>query len=109
MTEGYNKGHLLDSQQYASDIRSIFYEFIAEKDISVDEMQEYFEDNGYGFIFVSEKEPIEASSSQTSKFKYGNELFEVYGTGDEFLHDDINELNSVIVTSTSPLYFKQIA
>ena len=101
---GMEKGEVLDSDMYPELLRSAWIDFAEERDADPEEMAEWFEDKGYGFTFVSD-DPIEASPYQTSKYKYGDYLFKVYGTGKELLMDDPNEIGATIVLSKDPLKF----
>ena len=74
----------------------------------IDKMNKVFDKYKYGFTFVSDH-PIEGSSFQPEKYKYGNHLYEVYGNGNEILLDDPNEIGATIVVSKTPLYFKQLS
>lgn len=109
---GYYKGPLLDEQEYEELIRNIYVDQISDNDEKVENdditgMNRVFKSKGWGFTFVS-KHPIEASAFQYTKYKYGDNLYKVYGTGDETLVDDPNELNAEIVISSDPLYFEKI-
>lgn len=111
LKEGYYKGSILDLS-YDDVIRNAYMEIISDYDENlennyVNEMNNVFEEYGYGFTYVSQK-PIEASPYQASKYKYGDYLYEVYGNGSEILIDDVNEINATIVVSKDPLYFKPI-
>lgn len=105
--EGLQKGDVLDEDRYEELIREIFITYFQESDISVEQMNEYFEDKGYGFTFVSDK-PIRASSFQHTEYKYGDYLYKVYGTGKEMVADDPNEVNAEIIISKAPLLFKKV-
>lgn len=110
--EGYHKGSTLDPNTYQDVIRNLYMEIISDydqnlEDDDIEAMNDTFEQNGYGFTYVSD-EPIEGSAYQPEKYKYGNNLYEVYGDGTEILIDDYNEINATIVASKKQLYFKPI-
>jgi len=109
---GYYKGPILDEREYGELIRNIYIDLIDDNDENVQNddisgMNKAFNLKGWGFTFVS-KHPIEASSYQHTKYKYGDNLYKVYGTGYETLVDDPNELNAEIIISDEPLYFEKI-
>lgn len=108
---GYYKGPLLDEREYGELIRSIYADQIGyDENVENDDiagMNQIFKSKGWGFTFIS-KHPIEASVFQYTKYKYGDNLYKVYGTGYETLVDDPNELNAEIVISSEPLYFEKI-
>lgn len=108
----YEKPETLDEEEHSDVIKNIYIDIISDSDEiaqseDISAMNEKLEDLGYGFLFVS-KESIKASSFQSSKYKYGNYLYEVYGTGDEHILDDPNELYVEIVMTKKPLLFKEI-
>lgn len=106
--EKYEQPELLDEKQYDDVIRNIYNElFNNPDDIDISDMNEKFEELGFGFLFVS-TEPIKASPYQASKYKYGDYLYEIYGTGKEHVFDDPNELNAEIIMTKEPLHFKNI-
>lgn len=113
LTDGYYKGATLDLETYDDLIRSIYMEVISDYDENLENddyeaMNNVFHSAGYGFTFVS-REPIEASSFQHDKYKYGDYLYGIYGDGNEMVVDDPNEINAEIVISKNPLYFKKIS
>lgn len=113
LTDGYYKGETLNVNIYDDLIRNIYIDIISDYDENlenndVEAMNKVFHEAGLGFTFVS-RQPIEASSFQREKYKYGDYLYEVYGNGDEILVDDPNEINAEIVISKTPLYFKKIS
>ena len=69
-------------------------------------MADWFENEGYGFTFVSSN-IIEGTAFQASKYKYGDYLYKVYGNGwpDDIEINDPNELNATIIMSKKPLRF----
>jgi hypothetical protein len=104
---GLSKGEPL-SEIYEELIRTFFIEYIDDnQEYNIDEMIEVFNENGFGFTFVS-KYPIESSVRQNTKYKYGNNLYKVYGNGREYLLDDINEIDATLVVSKNPLYFERV-
>jgi hypothetical protein len=110
--EGMNKGNILDSDDYSDVIRNAYMNIITDYDKNlendnIEAMNRVFKKYKYGFTFVSDK-PINASSFQRSKYKYGDNLYKVYGNGSEILLDDVNEINATIVVSKKPLYFEKI-
>jgi hypothetical protein len=112
MKDGFYKASVLDTDHYYDLIRSAYMEIISDYDENlenddIDKMNDAFVEKGYGFTFVSDK-PIEASSFQYDKYKYGNHLYKVFGDGSEILLDDPNEIGATIVVSKKPLYFKQV-
>ena len=112
MPDGLYKGDTLDSNTYSDLIKDIYYQIISDNDENTENddteaMNDVFSEHGYGFTFVS-RNPIEASSFQREKYKYGDFLYEVYGNGDEILVDDPNEIQAEIVLSKNPLFFKKI-
>lgn len=109
--DGYYKGKVLDPNHYSDVIREIYVEIISDWDENIenddiDAMNEVFEQHDFGFTYVS-RNPIDASSFQSEKYKYGNYLYKVYGDGDEILLDDYNEIHADIVVSKKPLYFEK--
>ena len=113
LNDGLYYGVLLDEETYPDLIRSIYMDIISDYDENLENedisaMNEVFNNHGYKFTFVS-KSPIEASSFQATKYKYGEHLYEIYGDGNEILLDDPNEINATIVVSKTPLYFKSIS
>lgn len=112
LKEGYYKGELLDTSNYYDVIRNAYIDIISDYDENlenddIEQMNDVFGEMGYGFTYVSEY-PIEASSYQSSKYKYGDYLYKIYGDGNEILLDDANELQATIVVSKNPLYFEKI-
>lgn len=112
MIDGYYKSTVLDINHYSDVIRNAYMEIISDYDEylendDVEAMNNVFKKHGYGFTFVS-KEPIVASSYQTSKYKYGDYLYKVYGDGSEILLDDINEIGADIVVTQQSLYFEKV-
>ena len=112
LKDGYYKGDVLNVNDYDDVIRNVYYEIISDSDENIENddtqaMNDVFNEKGYGFTYVSD-EPIMATSFQSGKYKYGDNLFRVYGDGDEILLDDYNELNANIVVSKTPLYFKRV-
>ena len=113
LTDGYYKGDTLNINTYDDLIREIYMNIISDYDKNlenndVEAMNNVFHEAGFGFTFVS-RQPIEASSFQREKYKYGDYLYEVYGNGNETIVDDPNEINAEIVISKNPLYFKKIS
>lgn len=113
LMDGYYKGETLDTNTYDDLIRSIYIDIISDYDENlenndVEAMNDVFREAGLGFTFVS-RQPIEASSFQYQKYKYGDYLYEVYGDGNEIIVDDPNEINAEIVITKNPLYFKKIS
>jgi hypothetical protein len=113
MSNGYYKGDILDSSDYSDVIRNAYMDIISDydenlEDENIDGMNEVFESEGFGFTFVSD-EPLMSSSFQSSKYKYGDYLYKVYGDGSEILLDDVNEIGATIVVSRKPLYFENIS
>ena len=112
MVTGYYKSTVLDVSDYSDVIRNAYLEIISDNDEylendDVEAMNNIFKKNGYGFTFVSD-EPIKGSAYQSSKYKYGDYLYKVYGDGNEILLDDVNEIGATIVVSKKPLYFEKI-
>jgi len=111
LSDGFYKSSTLDVTDYSDLIRSAYMDIISDNDKNIEnddfeKMNKVFNKKGYGFTFVSEK-PIEATSYQYNKYKYGDYLYKVFGDGNEILLDDVNELGATIVVSKKPLYFKQ--
>lgn len=111
MPDGYYKGAVLDPSTYEEVIRNAYVEIISDFDENIenndiDGMNETFENHGFGFTYVS-RQPIESSSFQSEKYKYGDNLYKVYGNGNETLLDDVNEINADIIVSKEPLYFEK--
>jgi len=111
LKDGWYKGDLLDENIYEDLIRDIYGEFFDYdqnvEDNNTKKMNAKFKKNKYGFTFIT-KYPIESTPYQTTKYKYGDYLYKVYGHGNEILIDDQNELNAEIVVSSKPLYFEKI-
>lgn len=112
MKNGLYKADVLDADDYSEVIRQAYMDIISDYDENLENedyegMNKVFEDGDYGFTYVS-KEPIKASSFQSSKYKYGDYLYKVYGDGSEIVLDDHNELNAEIVVSKKPLYFEKV-
>lgn len=110
LKSGFYKGSVLN-ENYDDIIRYAYMEIISDYDENLendnfDGMRKTFDDLGYGFTFVS-KTPIKASSWQSDEYKYGNNLYKVYGHGDEHILDDPNEINAEIIVSKNPLYFEK--
>lgn len=110
--DGLQKSDILDEDRYSELIRDIYIQIISDSDQAaqesdIDAMNEYFEEKGYGFTFVSD-EPIKASSYQYTEYKYGDYLYKVYGTGKEIVLDDPNEIGAEIIISKAPLFFKKV-
>ena len=110
MESGFHKGDILDIENYSDVIRYAYSTFISDFDKyiendDIEHMNKVFKKGGYGFTFVS-KEPLKGYYS-IPNYKYGNYLYKVFGSGSEFLLDDINELYATIVISKKPLYFEK--
>ncbi len=110
--DGLHKGNVLDLNTYEDIIPRLYSELITDWDKNIETnnvraMNNVFLKRKLSFTFVSSK-PIEASSFQYLKYKYGNFLYEVYGDGTETVLDDPNEINAEIVVSKNPLFFKQV-
>lgn len=110
---GLNKGVILNEERYSDIIKYAYMEIISDYDKNIETdnisaMNKAFSKKNYGFTYVS-KYPIKGSAFQPEKYKYGNYLYEVYGTGLEFLLDDPNEVNAEIIVSKNPLFFKLIS
>lgn len=102
-----SKGETLDSSIYSDLIRNTYIDHGGVYTEDVDEMAEWFENEGYSFTFVS-NDIIEGSAFQSSAYKYGDYLYKVYGNG--WPHDieinDPNELGATIIMSKKPLRFE---
>jgi hypothetical protein len=112
IVSGYYKSTILNRQKYSNLIRDVYMEIISDYDENlenddIDGMNNKFEELGYGFTFVSNN-VITSSAYQTSKYKYGDFLYKVYGNGNEAILDDVNEIGANIVVSKKPLYFEKI-
>lgn len=109
LKSGFYKGSVLN-ENYDDIIRYAYMEIISDYDENLendnfDGMRKTFDDLGYGFTFVS-KYPINSSSYQYDKYKYGSYLYKIFGHGDEFILDDPNEIDTEIIISKKPLYFE---
>ena len=103
----YSKGPI--DPQYEEAILKAYQTYIAEYDDNVvnedyEAMASELEDNGFGFTFVSTKGPLMIGD----KYKYGDNLYKIYGDEDVFKVDDTNELNADIIIAKKPLYFKRV-
>ncbi len=112
MKSGFYKGDVLDTDDYSEIVRQAYMDIISDYDKNLENddyeaMNKVFKTKKYGFTYVSTK-PIEASSFQSSKYKYGDHLYKVYGDGSEIILDDYNEINAEIVVSKKPLYFEKV-
>lgn len=112
MIDDIHKNEILDINRYSDVIRNAYLEIISDYDDNlenddIEAMNNIFNERGFTFTFVS-KEPIVASSYQTSKYKYGDYLYKVYGDGSEILLDDINEIGADIVVTQQSLYFEKV-
>lgn len=112
LKDGFYKGSPLDSNNYSDVIRTLYMELISDYDENlenedVDSMNDVFQNEGYGFTYVS-RTPIESTNFQNSKYKYGDNLYKVYGNGTEYVFDDYNELDAEIIASRNPLYFERV-
>jgi hypothetical protein len=115
--EGFKEGADLDIDQYEELGRNIWNEYLGDigSDIDWDDDDDVIRafdsmNERYHFLFVS-RNPIEASSFQTSKYKYGDNLYKVYAKkGSYLLADDPNELEAEIIIQKRgiPLYFEKV-
>lgn len=110
MSNGFYRGKI--DKRYEDIIIDAYQNLISDYDDNLesrdfDKMAEILEKKGYFFTYVS-KEPIEASAFQYDKYKYGDHLYKVYGTGDELLLNDPNELSAEVIVSKNPLYIKKV-
>lgn len=74
----------------------------------IDMMLEIIDDLGICVTFLSE-EPIQSSNFQSSRYKYGNNLYKVYGKKIIGILDDYFEINAIMVIyyQKNPLYFEK--
>lgn len=76
----------------------------------VEDMINVIEEKGIGVTFISDK-PIEGSNFQAEKYKYGNNLYKVYGDeSNVVMLPDTHELSAtmVIYNKENKLYFEKI-
>ena len=111
LNNGEYLGVILNSETYIDIIRYLYMELISDYDEilennDIEKMNNVFIKNNYRFTYVSDK-PINSSIMQNTKYKYGNYLYKVYGTGEEILITDPNEINATIVASKNPLYLEK--
>jgi len=112
LKDGFYKSKVLDPERYSDVIKNAYMEIISDYDVNlenddIDEMNNIFQENDYGFTFVSDK-PIMGTNYQSSEYKYGDYLYKVYGDGNEILLDDVNEIGATIVVSKNQLYFEKV-
>ena len=110
--DGLTPGEVLSPDDYEDVLWRTYTEYFYDtgelvENRDIDGIAEWFEENGYSFTYVS-SEPIMGSAYQASKYKYGENLFKVFGDGKELLMDDYNELNATIILSKNPLFFERV-